>query len=102
MGVARNCLSLRYNLVESWSFALKGSLVRAFNKSNQTFIVGIPSDRIEPSIDYKLALKNKQQISLGTNIKVLEKEAFVGTIKIEINTTVLVLSDKIANNLYVK
>lgn len=55
----------------------------------------------DTSVDF-LQYLNKQQISLGTNIKVLEKEAFDGTIKIEINTTVLVLSDKIANNLYVK
>lgn len=45
---------------------------------------------------------NKQNISLGTKIKVLEKEPFDGTLKIEINNSVLVISDKIANNLYVK
>jgi len=45
---------------------------------------------------------NKQQISLGTKIKVLEKESFDGTIKIEINQNILVISDKIANNLFVK
>ncbi len=55
----------------------------------------------DTSVDF-LQYLNKQQISLGTNIKVLEKEPFDGTIKIEINKTVLVISDKIANNLYVK
>jgi DtxR family Mn-dependent transcriptional regulator len=35
-------------------------------------------------------------------MKVLEKEPFDGTLKIEINNSVLVISDKIANNLYVK
>lgn len=55
----------------------------------------------DTSVDF-LQYLNKQQISLGTKIKVLEKESFDGTIKIEINNSVLVISDKIANNLYVK
>ena len=55
----------------------------------------------DTSVDF-LQYLNKQQISLGTKIKVLEKETFDGTIKIEINNSVLVISDKIANNLYVK
>lgn len=55
----------------------------------------------DTSVDF-LQYLNKQQISLGTNITVLEKETFDGTIKIEINQTVLVISDKIANNLFVK
>jgi DtxR family Mn-dependent transcriptional regulator len=55
----------------------------------------------DTSVDF-LQYLNKQQISLGTKIKILEKEAFDGTIKIEINNSVLVISDKIANNLFVK
>lgn len=55
----------------------------------------------DTSVDF-LQYLNKQQISLGTKIKVLEKEAFDGTLKIEINNAILVISDKIANNLYVK
>ena len=55
----------------------------------------------DTSVDF-LQYLNKQNISLGTKIKVLEKEPFDGTLKIEINNSVLVFSDKIANNLYVK
>ena len=55
----------------------------------------------DTSVDF-LQYLNKQNISLGTKIKVLEKEPFDGTLKIEINNSVLVISDKIANNLYVK
>ena len=55
----------------------------------------------DTSVDF-LKYLDKQQISLGTKIKVLEKETFDGTIKIEVNTIVIVISDKIANNLYVK
>ena len=55
----------------------------------------------DTSVDF-LQYLNKQNISLGTKMKVLEKEPFDGTLKIEINNIVLVISDKIANNLYVK
>ena len=67
-------LSLRYNLNDPWSLALKGSLVRAFNKSNQTFIVGIPADRIEPSVDYKLQIKNKQQLSFHVSVPLVRTQ----------------------------
>lgn len=55
----------------------------------------------DTSVDF-LQYLNKLNISLGSKIKVLEKESFDGTLKIEVNATVLVISDKIANNLYVK
>jgi DtxR family transcriptional regulator, Mn-dependent transcriptional regulator len=55
----------------------------------------------DTSVDF-LQYLNKQNISLGTKMKVLEKEPFDGTLKIEVNSNVLVISDKIANNLYVK
>jgi DtxR family Mn-dependent transcriptional regulator len=55
----------------------------------------------DTSVDF-LQYLNKQNISLGTKMKVLEKEPFDGTLKIEINNSVIVISDKIANNLYVK
>jgi DtxR family Mn-dependent transcriptional regulator len=55
----------------------------------------------DTSVDF-LQYLNKQNISLGTKMKVLDKEPFDGTLKIEVNSNVLVISDKIANNLYVK
>ena len=55
----------------------------------------------DSSVDF-LQYLNKQNISLGTKLKVLDKEPFDGTIKIEVNNSVLVISDKIANNLFVK
>ena len=55
----------------------------------------------DTSVDF-LQYLNKQNISLGTKMKVLEKELFDGTLKIEVNSNILVISDKIANNLYVK
>jgi DtxR family Mn-dependent transcriptional regulator len=55
----------------------------------------------DTSVDF-LQYLNKQNISLGTKMKVLDKEPFDGTLKIEVNSNILVISDKIANNLYVK
>ena len=55
----------------------------------------------DTSVDF-LQYLNKKNISLGTKMKVIEKEPFDGTLKIEVNSNVLVISDKIANNLYVK
>ena len=55
----------------------------------------------DTSVDF-LKYLNKLNISLGTKMKVIDKEPFDGTLKIEINNSVLVISDKIANNLYVK
>ena len=55
----------------------------------------------DSSVDF-LQYLNKQRISLGTKIKIIEIEFFDRTFKIEVNNSVLVISDKIANNLYVK
>ena len=55
----------------------------------------------DSSVDF-LQYLNKQHISLGTKIKILDIEFFDRTIKIEVNNAVLVISDKIANNLDVK
>jgi len=45
---------------------------------------------------------DKQQIGLGTTIKVLAKETFDLSLKIKINESELVISNKIASNLFVK
>lgn len=55
----------------------------------------------DSSVDF-LKYLNKQSIALGTKIRVLEKEVFDGTVKIQIENKILVISNKIATNLYVK
>ena len=45
---------------------------------------------------------DKQKIALGSKIKVKEKESFDDTLLVEIHSRELTLSNKIANNLYVK
>lgn len=76
---------------------IEKQLVSEIEVGNTITCVGVK----DTSVDF-LQYLNKQNISLGTKIKVLEKEPFDGTLKIEINNSVLVISDKIATNLYVK
>ena len=45
---------------------------------------------------------DKQKITLGSEIKILEKESFDELIRVEIDNKTMVLSNKIATNLYVQ
>lgn len=45
---------------------------------------------------------DKQKIALGSKIKVKEKESFDDTLLVQIDSRALTISNKIANNLYVK
>ena len=45
---------------------------------------------------------DKQKIALGSKIKILEKEPFDNSMTIEINNGQIIISSKIANNLFVK
>ena len=45
---------------------------------------------------------DKQKISLGTKLKIIDKESFDNTFEIEIKNKTIIISSKIANNLYIK
>jgi DtxR family Mn-dependent transcriptional regulator len=45
---------------------------------------------------------DKQKIALGSKITVKEKESFDDTLLVQIDSRELTISNKIANNLYVK
>ena len=45
---------------------------------------------------------DKQKIILGAKLKIIQKEVFDNTFTIKINDKIVVISDKIASNLYVK
>lgn len=55
----------------------------------------------DSSVDF-LKYLDKQNISLGTSLQLMEKEVFDGTLKLQIANQTIVISDKIANNLFVK
>lgn len=45
---------------------------------------------------------DKQKIALGSTFKVIEKESFDDTLTVEVNSIEKIISNKIANNLYVQ
>ena len=45
---------------------------------------------------------DKNQIALGTKIEILTKEAFDLSLKIRVENTELIISNKIASNLFVR
>ncbi len=45
---------------------------------------------------------DKQKIALGSTFKVIEKESFDDTLTVEVNSQEKIISNKIANNLYVQ
>lgn len=55
----------------------------------------------DSSVEF-LQYLNKQKITLGSHIKVLEKESFDNSIVIELDGKKLTISNKIATNLYVQ
>ncbi|WP_445711375.1 metal-dependent transcriptional regulator [Flavobacterium sp.] len=55
----------------------------------------------DTSVEF-LQFLDKKNIALGTFITILEKEAFDETLKIEVNSKTITISNKIANNLYVQ
>ena len=57
---------------------------------------------VEDSSSEFLQFLDKQEIALGKQIKVIEKEPFDGSVLIKINNKELSVSNKIANNLYIQ
>lgn len=55
----------------------------------------------DTSVDF-LQFLDKKNIALGTTITIVEKEPFDETLKIEINSKIITISNKIASNLYVQ
>ena len=45
---------------------------------------------------------DKQEIALGSRIEIIEKETFDSSLKIKVNSKELIISNKIAGNLFVK
>ena len=45
---------------------------------------------------------DKQKIALGTKLKIVQKEVFDNTFTVKINDKIVTISNKIANNLYIK
>lgn len=59
--------------------------------------VGVKNSSVE-----FLQYLDKQNISLGSSIKIISKEDFDGSLTIELNSKILSISNKIAENLFIK
>ncbi len=57
-------LSVNYKLLKSFTIYAKGSFVRAYNQTNNNFMVGIPADKLEPGIIYSYQFKNKHVLNV--------------------------------------
>lgn len=70
--------SLAYQLSNRWTYNLKYNLVRAYNLTEDTYLVGIPTDRLINAVDFQYELKNHKviRVSLSTNY-VFHQDRFV-------------------------
>lgn len=57
-------LSAFFKLPKSFTVYAKGSFVRAYNQTNNSFMVGIPADKIEPGIIYSYRFKNEHVLNV--------------------------------------
>ena len=76
---------------------IEKSLLSTLQKNESGVCVGVNDSSSE-----FLQFLDKQGIALGQKIKVLEKEPFDDSLTIKINNKEITISNKIANNLYIK
>lgn len=77
--------------------AIEKQLLSELQANQSGICVGVKDNSSE-----FLKYLDKQQIGLGTKIEVLTKETFDLSLKIKVNDAELVISNKIASNLFVK
>ncbi len=63
-----------YNFTKASQLYLKGALVRAKNTDLNRFIVGIPSDRFEPGINFKKSIKSKNELNFSLQTPIITKQ----------------------------
>ncbi|AZJ34230.1 metal-dependent transcriptional regulator [Tenacibaculum singaporense] len=76
---------------------IEKSLLSTLNKNEVGVCVGVDDSSSE-----FLRFLDKQEIALGKQIKVVEKEPFDGSLVIEMDGKTLTVSNKIASNLYIQ
>ncbi|RSC95540.1 metal-dependent transcriptional regulator [Tenacibaculum singaporense] len=76
---------------------IEKSLLSTLNKNEVGVCVGVDDSSSE-----FLRFLDKQEIALGKQIKVVEKEPFDGSLVIEMDGKTLTVSSKIASNLYIQ
>jgi iron complex outermembrane recepter protein len=57
-------LTLNFKFLKYFNGFVKGSIVRAYNQSNHSFLVGIPADKLEPGVAYSRQFRNNNVINV--------------------------------------
>ncbi len=57
-------LTLNFKFLKYFNGFVKGSIVRAYNQSNHSFLVGIPADKLEPGVTYSRQFRNNNVINV--------------------------------------
>lgn len=65
---------LNYKLNSAFSLVLKGAVVRAFNRSTKTFLVGIPADRMEPGVTWGKDLKKGRKLTVNLTVPMVRTQ----------------------------
>jgi len=76
---------------------IKKQLLSEFKKNQIGICVGVK----DTSSDF-LKYLDKQEIALGSEIEIMEKESFDSSFRIRVGTKEMSISNKIASNLYIK
>jgi DtxR family Mn-dependent transcriptional regulator len=76
---------------------IKKQLLSEFKKNQIGICVGVK----DTSSDF-LKYLDKQEISLGSEIEILDQESFDSSFRIRVGTKQMTISNKIASNLYIK
>lgn len=76
---------------------IQKSLLATLNKTEQGICVGVNDSSSE-----FLRFLDKQEIELGQHIKVLDKEPFDNSFLVKVNEKEMMISNKVANNIYIQ
>jgi len=76
---------------------IKKQLLSEYDKNQVGICVGVK----DTSSDF-LKYLDKQEIALGSEIEIMEKESFDSSFRIRVGTKEMTISNKIASNLYIK
>jgi len=72
-------LFVNYKLKPYLHLTLKGAIVRAFNQSEKTFMVGIPADRAEPGITYLKEFSKARKLVCNISVPLVRTQDRVET-----------------------
>jgi iron complex outermembrane receptor protein len=61
-------------IIDQIDFSLKSSIVRAFNLTSKTYLVGIPADRFEPNLAYKKEFKSGNKFIFSLSLPIFRTQ----------------------------